>query len=166
MPTLITYPVLLSICSEFQTNINAFDLEMGVLTNCIYGTGLRFSEVYELDRWQVIDMNILEVQTKKGSDARLFQNSELPPEFVWIIRNDAQYFRSFSYKTYTNYFTRFFRYPFIYTGNKQISSHIFRHLRAKQLNFEGQTDEQIRVYLGERDIKNAQSYINSEIYIP
>ena len=69
---------------------------------------------------------------------------------------------------------RFADYPQLFIGNpsamlrnrKQVSTDLFRHNKAKRLFAEGYTETQIQNYLGEKDLKNALAYINSEIYIP
>jgi hypothetical protein len=52
-------------------------------------------------------------------------------------------------------------YPRIFVGKKQCTNHLFRHNYVKKLIAKGMTDEQIRIHMGERQMKSALAYINS-----
>ena len=130
----------------------------------MYLTGLRANEVLNFELWQVDEHQNLIVQTLKKSNPRTFSINEVSSIFADLLIYDNTRLITFNYKYLQRHFNKFVHYQKLYTGNKKISTHLFRHNKAKQLKQSGFTDIQIQTYLGEKDIKNALTYINSDIY--
>ena len=153
------------ICKQVVNTSELNDIFLHSLFDTLYKTGLRVSEVTDWSRWTIISKKYLQVQTLKGSNPRTFKNNKLNPIFVDLIRYNTTYLANFNYKNLSRAFNRFAPYSHLLIGNKQVSTHLFRHNKAKQLKSKGYSDIEIQTYLGEKDLKNALVYINSKIYI-
>ena len=152
-------------CSIFLQSVSQFDLTLYELYYNLYLTGLRYTELYNIDRWKYQNNDTVICTTAKGSFPRTFTADELSfPFYSSILRNENMFFTA-RYSTAIRYFSRFFPEPRIRCQNKEISTHIFRHNKAKQMKVQGKTDQEIQIYLGEISLENAQGYINSELYI-
>lgn len=154
------------ICRHVVETSEHYDIFLHSLFETLFLTGLRAGEVLDFSRWTVTPEGNLTVQTQKNSSPRIFKPEELSSVFADVIlTNNIQLIR-FNYKYIQRLFNRFSTYPQIFVGNKQVSTHLFRHNKAKRMLVEGYTDIQIQSYLGEKDLKNALNYINSDVYIP
>ena len=153
------------ICKQVVNTSELNDIFLHSLFDSLYKIGLRVGEIIDFSRWTIIDKKYLQVKTLKGSNPRTFKNNKLNPIFVDLIRYNTTYLANFNYKNLSRAFNRFAPYSQLLIGNKQVSTHLFRHNKAKQLKSKGYSDIEIQTYLGEKDLKNALVYINSKIYI-
>ncbi len=162
----LTFPELNSALNEFLSQIESFDFFLHDLFYNLFLTGVRYTELFELSRWQYYDDNKIVLNTAKDSYDRTFTFNDISfPLYESIITGQFLY-GTCAYTTTVRYFRRFFRYPDVYLGTKRISTHIFRHHKAKQLKNDGYSDLEIQAYFGEKDMKNAQTYIYSQIFTP
>ena len=150
-------------CKQVLHTAELNDIFLYSLFDSLYKTGLRVGEIIDFSRWAVIDKKYLQVQTLKGSNPRSFKSSDLNQIYVDLIRHDTTYLANFNYKNLSRAFNRFAPYSQLLIGNKQVSTHLFRHNKAKKLKRKGYSDIEIQTYLGEKDLKNALVYINSKI---
>jgi len=162
---LLTNKEIDKICKKVLQTSERNDIFLHSLFDTLYKTGLRVGEIIDFSRWAVIDKKYIQVQTLKGSNPRTFKSSELNQIYVDLIRYNTIYLAQFNYKNLSRAFNRFAPYSHLLIGNKQVSTHLFRYNKAKQLKAKGYSDIEIQIYLGEKDLKNALVYINSKIYI-
>lgn len=162
---ILTFAELHQYCNDFLTNINNFDTFLHDFSLNLYNTGLRFNELFQLDRWDPYGEESVECDTEKDSYNRIFNYSELTVPFITSVYSNESVYLTCRYTTYIRYFHRYFPFYPLYCGNKGISSHIFRHHKAKEMHEDGYTDEEIQLYLGEKELQNARGYIYSNIYI-
>ncbi len=153
-----------TLCRKVVETAEQFDIFLHALFNTLYLTGLRAGEVIDFSRWSVDTAGNFTVLTEKNSNPRTFASDELDPLFADIITTQNTHLITFNYKYLQRTFNKFATYSQLFIGNKQVSTHLFRHNKAKRMILEGYTDTQIQSYLGEKDIKNALSYINSEVF--
>ncbi len=153
------------ICKKVLQTSELNDIFLYSLFDSLYKTGLRVGEIIDFSRWSIIDKKYLQVQTLKGSNPRTFKNKELNQIYVDLTRYNTTYLAQFNYKNLSRAFNRFAPYSQLLIGNKQVSTHLFRHNKAKQLKAKGYSDIEIQTYLGEKDLKNALVYINSKIFM-
>jgi len=152
-------------CKQVLKSAEKNDIFLHSLFESLYKTGLRVGEIIDFSKWSIISEELLQVQTLKGSNPRIFKNSGLNQIYVDLIRYDTTHLAQFNYKNLSRAFKKFVPYSQLLIGNKQVSTHLFRHNKAKQLKEKGLSDVEIQIYLGEKDLKNALVYINSKIYI-
>lgn len=160
----ITYTQLDTALSHFLASIQAFDFYLHDLFYNLHNTGLRFCEIFELDRWTYNADNNIICNTAKDSNSRTFTSSDLTFPFVQSIINDTFLYNTCKYSTTILYFKRYFEFYNLKVGGKKILTHIFRHYKAKQLHEFGYSDVEIQNYIGEKSLSNAQNYINSILY--
>jgi len=151
-------------CLNIVGRARAFDNVIFTISEMLYKTGLIFSEVMEFDRWEFNTDGTLTVKTAKFSNPRIFEVSELGENFVIALVNEEQFFRGTSPTTVRYYIKRFLNYSNLKVKNKNVSTHLFRHNKAKSLKQEGKSDVQIQAYLGEKEITSAMTYIYSTVY--
>jgi site-specific recombinase XerD len=154
------------VCQTILETSEEFDIFLHALFDTLYKTGLRAGEVLNFSLWSVDSPDSLTVQTQKNSIPRTFAPDELSPVFADVLLTQNTRLINYNYKYLQRIFRRFAPYPQLFIGNKQVSTHLFRHNKAKRLILEGCTDTQIQTYLGEKDLKNALVYVNSEVYLP
>jgi site-specific recombinase XerD len=133
------------------------------LFDTLYRTGMRFEDCFSLVRWQILENSMVAVSTAKGSDIRLFGQSEINPSLLAAVTSGNLDFFNFSYSTALRYFSLAFPIPNLTIGGKRVKTHIFRHNKARTLKESGLSDIEIQKYLGEKNLSSAVSYIYSTI---
>ena len=127
----------------------------------MYYKGVRAQEATNLERWYFINPYTVILSPLKYNDKRTFDKDELPTSFLDYLKSYPQIPYFFNYDR-TNYlFNQFSLYSQIYIGDKKSTLYLFRHNFVKKLVAEGKTDTQIQQILGERQLRSAQTYINS-----
>ena len=129
-----------------------------------YVTGCRFNELRQISRFSIIDSTQYNLQPQKGNNVRILPLNLLPPDFVAMIQAQDDYFQGLTQSTASYYFRTFYYGKRIFHENKQLTTNLFRHHFCKALYNSGYTVSQIAYSLGERDQKNAENYIFSELY--
>lgn len=129
-----------------------------------YVTGCRFNELRQISRFSIIDSTQYSLQPQKGNDLRTLQLNLLPPEFISMIQAQDTYFEGLTQSTASYYFRTFYYNKRIFHDNKQLTTNLFRHHYCKYLHNAGYSITQIASLLGERDQKNAENYIFSDLY--
>lgn len=129
-----------------------------------YVSGCRFNELRQVSRFSIIDSTDFSLQPQKGNNIRILPINLLPPEFISMIQTQDVYFEGLTQSTASYYFRTFYFGKRIFHNNKQLTTNLFRHNYCKALHNSGYTISQIAYSLGERDIKNAENYIFSELY--
>ncbi len=131
----------------------------------MYFTGCRASESIDVSRWTILTDSSYILNTLKNNDPRYFSNFDLPFEFQLYLEQSVFVPYSINYERLRYLFKMFSNYPRIWIGKKESTCHLFRHNYVKKLIHQGLTNEEIRVKLGERNMKSALSYINSRYRI-
>ena len=129
-----------------------------------YVTGCRFNELRQILRFSIIDSTDFSLQPQKGNNLRTLPISIIPPEFISMIQAHDVYFEGLTQSTASYYFRTFYFGKRIFHNNKQLTNNLFRHHFCKALYNSGYTVSQIAYNLGERDQKNAENYIFSDLY--
>ena len=128
-----------------------------------YVTGCRFNELRQISRFSIIDSSDFSLQPQKGNNLRTLPISMIPPEFISMIQAQDDYFQGLTQSTASYYFRTFYFGKRIFHNNKQLTTNLFRHHFCKALYNSGYTVSQIAYNLGERDKKNAENYIFSDL---
>lgn len=125
--------------------------------------GFRWLEVFELTRWELVSPGNWEIQAAKGGNKRAWLEVNIPVFYLACLQSDMTTFPYARYSTFNRTLRRTVpQYP-IWNGDKNVTSHIFRYNRVKELYDQGQTVQQISDYLGEVDNDNTQGYIDAEL---
>lgn len=123
--------------------------------------GMRFDEVGG-NTWTA-DTDNIRLLPRKGNDARIFIEGELPSFFYEPIKNGGEYDPIISYNLYVNLFKAYRPYP-IYLGKKELIAHSFRHLYARERLQYGEEPNQIRQKMGEKTMATMATYLYAEVY--
>lgn len=149
---------------DFLKVCRNFDPYFYSIFNTQYITGARFSDVYNLENWSIINDNTISLQPKKQNNLRIFDIDDMDDLLIQQVKSGYNGYELTSYSSALFWFKRIFPNPNLRVLNKPVKTHIFRHLKAKKLKEEGKTDKEIQQYLGEKKEISARAYIYSSIY--
>lgn len=133
--------------------------------SAMYFLGCRASESIDRSLWSVNSDNSYTLRPLKNNDHRQFDSFEVPFEFQLYIEGINEPGYNVNYERLRYLFKMFSIYPRIWIGRKESTCHLFRHNYVKKLMSQGFSNEDIRVKLGEKNMKSALSYIESQFRI-
>jgi integrase len=142
---------------------NNYDFKGYNTFKLLYDTGIRAGEV-NLKYWKKITTDLYELTPTKRNNPRFF-TKELPKEWKDAIQNNSPIAFLNSYSNQMRMFQRHKVWNRITVDKKEICMHLYRHLFARKLKEAGQTDEQIRVAMGEKKQSSADQYIYGILYV-
>jgi integrase len=146
--------------------LRTFDVTAHALFSTMRRTGLRFEDAHNITRWTDNHNGTFSVETAKHSAIRTIPYADVSDLHLQRLQSNHPYVFPYSYASYLRYFTMFSPAPFLLCKSKPIKTHLFRHIRARELKAAGHTDAEIQQYLGEQQITSAQQYIYSIIHDP
>lgn len=162
---IITTEELENYCKTAVVNAQAYSFYYGVVYQLQYNIGCRWIETYDLSKWTFSEEYDWMLQPAKGNNLRNGLKNDLPSDWVNILEG------SMSLMDYCRYssFTRSFRFLFpvwpVYCGEKDVTSHIFRYNKFKQLyEVEEWSIDLIKTYMGEVETLNVNTYINADLH--
>ncbi len=131
----------------------------------MYHYGVRIGEVF--DNHILFDNinNQLIIQPQKRNNKRIItQIARYTAEHLerLYIMNELQ---QINYKSLQREISKLAPYRCMKNGNKNISTHIFRHNYIKQLEQQGYTQAQITTHMGYKSNEVAEIYTNSKLTI-
>lgn len=154
-----------NVCQQVVEYCQSYDEFTALTMQTMYMLGCREGEASNLDRWQINDDGTILLRTIKRGGFRILTQKELPQNFIPLIAYYQE--RGFvkSTRQLRSTFNKFSPYQKIYTLDKEISCHLFRHNKVKQMSKDGFDQLYIMNYLavGSTDVVNY--YFNSVIYI-
>lgn len=142
---------------------NTHRLEYIYLKN-MYLTGLRVSECCEMDSIVVLDDNKLQFPEKKRSNARVLDVSELEPLYFELFQSEEKAYKYMYPKRLSQLMRKLFTCDNIKIGEKNVSTHLFRHNYIKKLLLiDGNTVEVVRDIVQHKSVTSTIAYANSKI---
>jgi site-specific recombinase XerD len=162
--TILTNSQINDYCLQLITLAEGFDFFIHDLFLNLYYTGCRYQELYQINRWSTDISGNYTLQPLKGNNVRTFENIPLSIYFTNCIDNQELPYRQARYTTARRYLSRLSTIPFLMIKNKEVSTHIFRHNRAKQMHEDEMSDTEIQNWFGENTLSAMQNYIYSEVY--
>ena len=160
----ITNQELNSSLLEFLEGLNYFYPATKPLYQLLYDKGFRSIEVNDLQRFTIVNENQIRFKPAKNNRYRTFLISDFPSDFIAAIRNHSPKYISISCNTMRYTFNNLYKYRKVFSGDKEISLHLFRYNFCRKLLDSGETIEQIAGKLGEIDLSNLDSYLYADIY--
>ncbi|WP_286833310.1 MULTISPECIES: hypothetical protein [unclassified Proteiniphilum] len=127
----------------------------------MYHCGVRVQEATTPQLWDDLDGTHLVLKPQKYNDIRIFKNEDIPDSFRNFLKYSKNWLIKPNYDRINYIYSLLTMYPSVYVGRKKCTNHLFRHNYVKKLIAKGMTDEQIRIHMGERQMKSALAYINS-----
>ena len=160
----ITNKELNSTLLEFLEGLDYFYPATKPLFQLLYDKGFRSIEVNDLQRFTIVSETELRFKPAKNNHYRTFLIEEFPADFIEAIRNKSPKYLSISCNTMRYTFNNLYKYRKVFSGDKEISLHLFRYNFCRKLYDSGVSCEQIGARLGEIDLSNLDSYLFADIY--
>jgi len=160
----ITNKELNSTLLEFLEGLDYFYPATKPLYQLLYDKGFRSIEVNDLQRFTIVNENQIRFKPAKNNHYRTFLIEEFHADFIEAIRNKSPKYLSISCNTMRYTFNNLYKYRKVFSGNKEISLHLFRYNFCRKLLDSGESREQIGARLGEIDLSNLDSYLFGDIY--
>lgn len=161
---LITNQELNSTLLEFLEGLDYYYPATKPLYQLLYNKGFRSIEVNDLQRFTIVNENQIRFKPAKNNNYRTFLISDFPSDFIAAIRNHSPKYISISCNTMRYTFNNLYKYRKVFSGDKEISLHLFRYNFCRKLYDSGASCEQIGARLGEIDLSNLDSYLFADIY--
>ena len=161
---IITNQELNSTLLEFLEGLDYFYPETKPLFQLLYNKGFRSIEVNDLQRFTIVSETEIRFKPAKNNNYRSFLISDFPADFIAAVRNHSPKYISISCNTMRYTFNNLYKYRKVFSGNKEISLHLFRYNFCRKLYDSGASCEQIGARLGEIDLSNLDSYLFADIY--
>lgn len=161
---IITNQELNSTLLEFLEGLDYYYPATKPLFQLLYNKGFRSIEVNDLQRFTIVSGTELRFKPAKNNRYRTFLISDFPSDFIAAIRNKSPKYISISCNTMRYTFNNLYKYRKVFSGNKEISLHLFRYNFCRKLYDSGESSEQIGARLGEIDLSNLDSYLFADIY--
>jgi site-specific recombinase XerD len=155
-----------NVCNTIVTRTLNYNEFLHACFQVLFTTGCRCGEVANFRLWSFDGPNMIKWQTIKRGGIRRIAASELPDLFISFIANPPDSGFIASKRNLRSAFDIFSPYQQIFTLDKQISTHLFRHNRIKQLFHAGWSVNDIRIFFAVGADEVPEYYINSVIYVP
>ena len=149
---------------EFLEGLDYYYPATKPLFQLLYNKGFRSIEVNDLQRFTIVSETELRFKPAKNNRYRTFLVSDFPADFIEAIRKNSPKYLSISCNTMRYTFNNLYKYHKVFSGNKEISLHLFRYNFCRKLLDSGETNEQIAEKLGEIDLSNLDSYLFADVY--
>lgn len=131
--------------------------------------GCRVQELFQPDRWKLLPPSMVQVQPQKGNALRVLQLSDIGfPDVDSFAPTHAdmgrlpnrQYERAFSAIVRQKGLWRLYE-----DGFARPSTHLFRHIKIKELASQGYDKAYIATCIGEKNQDNLDYYLNSRYFV-
>lgn len=157
------------ISNEIANEMKSYRPEFANLIRLHRNTGCRVKELFQPERWEIVSDRMLQVQPQKGNALRVLQLHDIGFENADAFQptlNDMrrlpfrQYERAFKLITLNKGLWRLYD-----DGFAQPSTHLFRHVKIKEMHAAGYALPFIGTWIGEKNIDNLNYYINSRYFV-
>lgn len=157
------------VADEILTELIRYRPEFCNLATLQRNAGCRIQELFQPERWQIVSQNVVQVQPQKGNALRVLQLSDIgfpnadsfAPSHADMARlPNRQYERAFSFVVRQKGLWRLYE-----DGFARPSTHLFRHVKIKELAAQGYDKAYIATWIGEKNVDNLDYYLNSQYFI-
>ncbi len=152
------------ICSDILSILQSYDQVLFSIFDTMFKTGLRYNDICRMYAEKQGANWIFICPTSKGGAVKYYQATDLNNQFAISLQNGLNLTALTSYSNAKRIFKRVNPHGPLYVRSKPVTTHIFRHLKAKQLKASGQSDIAIQNVLGQKKLSSTQVYIYSIIY--
>lgn len=150
-------------CLLVINRLRTYSLDLQMLIAVLYSTGCREGEVLDRSRWTSHGPDAFRLQPQKGNPTRDIPSAILPARFISYLTDPSWRAHVSSLMNLRRMVDKFSDYPLATCGDKQISTHRFRHNRIKQLRLSGATMAEIKLFMGLTSTSTVNGYVDSEI---
>lgn len=151
-------------CSQVVTGTAGYAPQLHVAFQVQYGSGCRESEAIDYARWGQPSDEFVTLQPLKRNSVRLVPLALLPAAFIEQITGERPAQFGSSAERMRSAFMQFQTFGPLISGNKGISTHLFRYNRMRLMAESGSTVEQIRVAFGLSADSVVERYLNNPVF--
>lgn len=148
----------------FIIKIRTFNKRYASVFDLQFKTGLRIGECVQANRFVFLDTPNFKIITEKGSNDRIFNNTDFDDYFQDMYNLTEYPFPYCSVSVASYFFRNYYKYSQVFVGDKGITTHLFRHCLVKFWHELAFDDAYIAEQLGEVDVKNVKLYIDSQLF--
>ena len=148
----------------FIIKIRTFNKRYASIFDMQFKTGLRIGECVHPSRFIFLDSPLFKIITEKGSNDRIFNYTDFDSYFQDMYLLEEYPFPYCTESVASYFFRHYYKYSQVIVGDKGITTHLFRHCLIKFWHELGFDNAYIAENLGERDVKNIQLYIDSQLF--
>lgn len=165
---LSTYQLTL-LANEIVEEVSKHRPEFRNIVTLQRNIGCRVTELFQRDRWKLVNNTVLQIDPQKGNATRILQLSDIgyasKSAFAATLADigrlpNRQYDRAVSDCIRNKKIWRLYE-----DGFSHPSTHIFRHVKIKELYAEGYDKGYIAQFIGEKNQDNLDYYLNSRFFI-
>lgn len=161
--TIISAADLNAFLAEVVAKCYAYDAIDGLCIELLYMTGCRFQDTTYFHQWQYLPgPETITYIAQKTNTPRVFPAARLSPTFLSLLQAGAPLFDETSYKHVLATYGRAASGKALYSQQKGLHLHVFRHNYARRLLAQGLTPNQIKLDMG----IHYTSTINGYLYLP
>lgn len=150
-----------SVISYYDNN----DLQLYTLFLLLYSTGVRINEAINLNLWQLINADVVQLNGLKGANPRYFNLIDLPFEVQRYFIDSYNVFRFTSYTNLVRYLNRALQFKVYYQSSKSINFHMFRHNYIRKLYAKTKNIDTVLQELGKTVQSDISTYLYTNLYI-
>jgi hypothetical protein len=126
-------------------------------------TGCRITEIFEIDRWQIISNYSVRLQPQKMNNYRYIELNSDFDNFIAAIQGQYKPFLSRTYSQLQNLFSIINKWGTVKSGDKDITLYIFRYLYLRNLQDLGLTLAEIASIMGYTTTAVISNYLDAVI---
>lgn len=134
------------------------------IINFLHNTGLRISDLFNFENYNIVDENSFSLLQSKNKTIRTFENNIMPIYLRDYFNNTNNYKCSLSITTLNYILNKINNYNLFYVNNRFVSSYIYRYNIYKIKYMELNNIKQVSNYMGEINDFNTMGYIFSKVY--
>lgn len=135
-------------CSSIVGQAKAYSPPLGSLLQVMLNIGCREGEVLDRARWVLADPDTYKLTPQKGNPDRVVPILDLPVIFQAYLAGPGYPYSLSSSANLRRIVDQFTAYPLATCGDKQISTHRFRHLKVRLLFDGGASMSEVKTYMG------------------
>ena len=157
------------VADEIAESLRQYRPEFALLIRLHRRSGCREMELFQPSRWHAVSTSMVKVQPQKGNAVRslLFADIGFADAAAFsVVLSDMgrlpyrQYERAFSDVVREKSLWRLYD-----NGFAPPCTHLFRHVRIKELAAQGMEKSSIASWIGEKNEQNLDYYLNSRYFI-
>lgn len=152
--------------NNYYNELKGFNIPFSSFFLFLYQTGCRVNEVCNFSLWTYQNEYDLIIQTSKKGNPRLINYQNMDDYFISYAHNNIFPYTYQSIRVAQYMMDTYYPRRFIFAGLKQVSTHLFRYYICKKMYSQGTSVQDISNFIGEKDNKNTEGYINKSLFIP
>lgn len=157
------------VADEIRDEMSAQRPEFANLVRLQRNIGCRVQELFQTDRWKVLSETTVQITPQKGNAIRVLQFADIGSADRYDFAATLADIGRLPNRQYERYFSLLVKQKGLWRlyedGFAHPSTHMFRHVKIKELSAAGFDKGYIATWIGEKNIDNLDYYLNSCYFI-